>query len=32
MEYAEADYARGHPNVWFTGRSDIARTWREQIP
>ena len=25
-------YARGHPNVWFAGRSDIARTWQEQFP
>ena len=25
-------YAQSHPNVWFAGRSDIARTWREQFP
>ncbi len=25
-------YAQGHPNVWFAGRSDIARTWKEQSP
>lgn len=25
-------YAKGHENVWFAGRSDIARVWLDQFP
>ena len=25
-------YAKSHSNVWFAGRSDIARTWLDQFP
>jgi peptidoglycan/xylan/chitin deacetylase (PgdA/CDA1 family) len=25
-------YAKSHPNVWFAGRAEIARTWLEQFP
>ncbi|HYU20437.1 MAG TPA: polysaccharide deacetylase family protein [Chloroflexota bacterium] len=25
-------YAKGHPNVWFAGRDDVARWWLERYP
>jgi peptidoglycan/xylan/chitin deacetylase (PgdA/CDA1 family) len=25
-------YAMSHPNVWFAGRVDVARTWLDQFP
>ena len=25
-------YAKSHPNVWFAGRAEIARTWLDQFP
>ncbi len=25
-------YANAHPNVWFAGRVEVARTWLDQFP